>query len=63
MITTAAAYVMSDRCGRGNPTISAPGFAALFAGQGQPLGGPAEGGSGRLLVWCRTLASWLLPHG
>jgi len=63
IITTAAASVMADRCDHRNPTILAPGCAASYVGQRQPLGGPAEGGSGRLLVWCHTLASWLSPHG
>jgi len=57
IITTAAAYVISDRCDHRDPTVPAPGCAASFVGQRQPLGGPAEGGSGRLLVQCYTLAS------
>ena len=54
---------MANRCGHEDPTISAPGSAAWPGGQGQPLGGPAEEGSGRLLVWCRTPAAWLSPRG
>jgi len=57
IITTAAASVTAHRCDDGNPTIPAPGCAASVAGQRQPLGGPAEGGSGHLLVWYHTLAS------
>ena len=57
------ASAITDRCDHGNPTVPAPGCVASVVGQRQPLGGPAEGGSGHLLVWCRTLASWLSPHG
>ena len=63
IITTAAAYVMVTDVAMEIQPSPAPGCAASFVGQRQPLGGPAEGGSGCLLVWCRTLASRLSPHG
>jgi len=36
IITTAAAYVISDRCDHRDPTVPAPGCAASFVGQRQP---------------------------
>jgi len=58
IITTAAAYVISDRCDHRDPTVPAPGCAASFVGQRQPLGGPQL--KEVLAVCWYGVALWLL---